>query len=56
MRKFVVVDQWRIGLGALFFVSPMGLWDPGTYGLVVRHEDIRATLPIRLEEGGVQVL
>ena len=49
VRASVVVDQWRIGWGDLFFVSPTGLWDAGTYGLVVRHADLQAALPIRLE-------
>ena len=48
-RTSVDVDQWRVGWGDLFFVSPTGLWDPGTYSLVVRHQDLQAALPIRLE-------
>ena len=28
-RTSVDVDQWRIGWGDLFFVSPTGLWDSG---------------------------
>ena len=48
-RTSVDVDQWRIGWGDLFFVSPTGLWDSGTYSLVVRHEDLQVALPIRLD-------
>ena len=49
VRDSVVVDQWRIGWGDLFFVSPTGLWEAGTYSLVVQHEELQASLPIRLE-------
>ena len=48
-RTSVDVDQWRIGWGDLFFVSPTGLWDSGTYSLVVRHEDLQVALSIRLD-------
>lgn len=49
VRDSIVVDPWRIGWGDLFFVSPTGLWEPGTYSLVVQHEELQAVLPIRLE-------
>lgn len=44
-----VVDQHRVVWGDLFFESPTGLWDPGTYTLVIQHEDVRAEVPIELE-------
>ncbi len=49
VHDFFVVDTWQMALGDLFFVSPTGVWDPGTYSLVIEHEDVRAALPIRLE-------
>jgi hypothetical protein len=44
-----VVDNHRVATGRLFFESPTGAWEDGTYALVVRHEDGTAELPIRLE-------
>ena len=49
VHDFFVVDTWQMAWGDLFFVSPTGVWDPGTYSLVIEHEDVRAALPIRLE-------
>ena len=49
MRDFFIVDEGRVAWGDLFFVLPTGLRDPGTYGLVIQHEDIRAALPMKLE-------
>ncbi len=48
---FFDADQFRIGWGDLFFASPTGAWDDGTYSLVVEveEEDARAVLPIDLE-------
>ncbi len=48
LQEFVV-DQHRVVWGDLFFESPTGLWDPGTYTLVIQHEDVRAEVPIELE-------
>jgi len=44
-----VVDRDRVALGPLFFESPTGAWEDGTYTLVVRHEKGTAELPITLE-------
>lgn len=44
-----VVDRHRVVVGPLFFESPTGAWDDGTYALVIRHPDGAAELPIRLE-------
>ena len=44
-----VTDRNHVAVGHLFFESPRGLWDDGTYALVVRHEKGVARLPIRLE-------
>ena len=49
VHDFFVVDNWRLAWGDLFFMSPTGLWDSGTYSLVIQHDDVRAALPIRLE-------
>ena len=43
-------DQHRVVWGDLFFSSPTGRWDPGTYSLVVTGGNGRqAVLPIDLE-------
>ena len=43
-------DQHRVAWGDLFFSSPTGRWDPGTYSLVVTGGNGRqAVLPIDLE-------
>lgn len=44
-----VVDRHRVAVGPLFFESPTGAWEKGTYALIVRHEDGTAELPIYLE-------
>lgn len=44
-----VVDVHRVALGDLYFEAPTGLWEPGTYSLVVRHEQRQVALPIELE-------
>ena len=44
-----VTDRDHVAVGHLFFESPRGLWEDGTYALIVRHENGVARLPIRLE-------
>jgi hypothetical protein len=44
-----VVDNHRVAAGRLFFESPTGAWEDGTYALIVRHENGTAELPIVLE-------
>jgi hypothetical protein len=44
-----VVDRHRVAVGPLFFESPTGAWEKGTYALIVRHEKGAAELPIHLE-------
>src|SRR5688572_22292852 len=44
-----VVDRHRVAVGPLFFESPTGAWEKGTYALVVRHSKGTAELPIHLE-------
>lgn len=44
-----VVDRHHVAVGPLFFESPTGAWERGTYALVVRHEKGTAELPIHLE-------
>jgi hypothetical protein len=44
-----VVDRNEVAAGPLFFESPTGAWEKGTYALVVRHPKGVAELPIRLE-------
>ena len=48
---FFNANQWRISWGDLFFASPTGAWDPGTYSLVFEgaEKNARAVLPIDLE-------
>lgn len=45
----IVVDRDRVAVGPLFFASPTGAWERGTYALVVEHPEGAAKLPIRLE-------
>jgi hypothetical protein len=45
-----VVDRDRVAVGPLFFASPTGAWERGTYALVVQHPEGTASLPIRLLE------
>ena len=44
-----IVDRDRLAIGPLFFASPTGAWENGTYALVVRHKNGVAELPIALE-------
>src|SRR5688500_17498425 len=44
-----VVDRHRVAVGPLFFESPTGAWERGTYALFVRHSNRVAELPIHLE-------
>ena len=44
-----VVDKFRVAGGDLFFESPTGTWEDGTYTLVIEHEGVRAAVPIELE-------
>jgi hypothetical protein len=44
-----VVDRDHVAVGPLFFESPTGAWEDGTYALIVRHEKGRAELPVHLE-------
>ena len=44
-----VVDRHRVAVGPLFFESPTGAWERGTYALIVRHSNSVAELPIHLE-------
>jgi hypothetical protein len=44
-----VVDRHRVAVGPLFFESPTGAWERGTYALIVRHPKGTAELPIHLD-------
>ena len=44
-----VVDRNRVAVGPLFFESPTGAWEKGTYALIVRHSKGASELPIHLE-------
>ena len=44
-----VVDRHRVAVGPLFFESPTGAWEKGTYALIVRHSKGASELPIHLE-------
>lgn len=44
-----VTDQYHVAHGDLFFESPTGLWERGTYSLVIERDGVRAVLPIELE-------
>ena len=44
-----VADRNHVAVGPLFFESPTGAWEKGTYALVVRHPKGVAELPITLE-------
>ena len=48
MSEFIV-DRNEVANGPLFFESPTGAWEDGTYALIIRHQDGAAELPIRLE-------
>ena len=44
------VDRWQTAWGDLFFASPTGAWDDGTYSLVIEgSEEALGVLPIDLE-------
>lgn len=44
-----IVDRDSLAVGPLFFASPTGAWEDGTYTLVVRHGTGSVELPITLE-------
>lgn len=44
-----VVDKNRVVHGDLFFTAPTGLWEDGTYSLIVEQHGVRAAVPIVLE-------
>jgi hypothetical protein len=44
-----VTDRHHVAVGPLFFESPTGAWERGTYALMVRHSKGTAQLPIHLE-------
>ena len=44
-----IADRDHVAVGPLFFESPTGAWEKGTYALVVRHSTGVAELPIHLE-------
>lgn len=44
-----VTDHDHVAVGRLFFESPTGAWERGTYALIVRHAKWKAELPISLE-------
>ena len=44
-----IVDRDHIASGPLFFESPTGAWERGTYALVIRHGEGTAEMPIELE-------
>ena len=48
MSEFVV-DRNEVASGPLFFESPTGAWEDGTYALIVRHPQGVAEMPVRLE-------
>jgi hypothetical protein len=39
---------YQLGLGDLLFEAPTGLWEKGTYALVVQYADTEVQLPIEL--------
>jgi hypothetical protein len=45
----LLADERYVLVGDLFFEAPTGLWDKGTYRLIVRGADARAELPIVLQ-------
>lgn len=44
-----VTDRDHVAAGPLFFESPTGAWEKGTYALIVRHPKGVAELPIQLD-------
>jgi hypothetical protein len=49
VRDEYVIDDYGVASGDLFFESPTGSWEAGTYSLVIQHKTGRAALPIELE-------
>ena len=49
VQSNVRVDRFRLVTGDLFFEAPTGVWDPGTYTLVLEHEGAHAAVPIQLQ-------
>jgi hypothetical protein len=45
----VVVDNDHVAIGAVFFRTPEGTWDAGTYRLEINTAVDKAALPIKLE-------
>jgi hypothetical protein len=45
----VATNLGEVAAGDLFFRSPDGKWDAGTYRLVLNHEAATAQLPITLQ-------
>jgi len=39
----------HVTYGDLFFESPTGLWEDGTYSLVIERDGVRAVMPIQLQ-------
>lgn len=48
VQQKIHLMPYELGLGDLLFESPTGLWDKGTYALVVRYAGAEAMLPIDL--------
>jgi hypothetical protein len=44
-----ITDRDHVATGPLFFESPTGAWERGTYALIVRHENGNVEMPINLE-------
>jgi hypothetical protein len=44
-----VADQNHVAAGTLFFESPTGAWEDGTYALIVRYDEGSVEMPIVLE-------
>jgi hypothetical protein len=44
-----IMDNDRVTTGELFFKSPEGSWQDGTYRLVLDHERAKAAVPIALQ-------
>ena len=49
VRDFFDINTQRTSWGDLFFASPTGSWDDGTYSLMVEGDNALAVLPIDLE-------
>ncbi len=50
VTNYFDTDQYRVAWGDLFFASPTGAWEAGTYSLVVQGKnEARAVLPIDLD-------